>query len=299
MATNSREARRRKILERGSDRLALITGQIKNLPDPSPSLSASTDLHPLNHDSLPSSEPLISHHQDSQSNLPDTINVSPTPHGEDRASSPVLQEENHRNDAGSVEGDFGGSRLLPPLSEFETNKEPIRSPASEGSFLNSSLADRSSSVSTLATERRVESQTQKYKFFTPNQISSALAATERTRLFCSIALALLVVLSYLGFPILGSNFIKSIISSRPLYLLLLTNATVVLAQLLRIQGSSAWAGRGENKTQPAGGNDLAAQLGRTLEIGLLIQKVADAMFMNSAVYAVIVVCGVSFAQQFR
>lgn len=37
MASNSREARRRKILERGSDRLAFITGQINNVPPPSPS----------------------------------------------------------------------------------------------------------------------------------------------------------------------------------------------------------------------------------------------------------------------
>ena len=187
------------------------------------------------------------------------------------------------------------------MSKFETNYEPTRSPAPEGSLLNSSLVsstDRSSSVSTLATERRVESQTQKYKSFTPNQISSALAATESTCLFCSIAFALLVVLSFIGFPILGSKFMNSIISFRPLYLLLLTNATVVLAQLLRIQGSSVRAGRGENITPPAGGNDLAAQLGKTLEIGLLIQKVADAVFMNCAVYAIIVVCAISFAQKF-
>ncbi|CAH2077170.1 unnamed protein product [Thlaspi arvense] len=34
MASNSREARRRKILERGSDRLAFITGQINGVPPP-------------------------------------------------------------------------------------------------------------------------------------------------------------------------------------------------------------------------------------------------------------------------
>lgn len=42
MATNSREARRRKILERGSDRLAFITGQINGAHPPPPSDSTSS-----------------------------------------------------------------------------------------------------------------------------------------------------------------------------------------------------------------------------------------------------------------
>lgn len=42
MATNSREARRRKILERGSDRLAFITGQINGVSPPPPSDSTSS-----------------------------------------------------------------------------------------------------------------------------------------------------------------------------------------------------------------------------------------------------------------
>lgn len=43
MATsNSREERRRKIVDRGSDRLALITGKIPNLSSSSPSSPVST-----------------------------------------------------------------------------------------------------------------------------------------------------------------------------------------------------------------------------------------------------------------
>lgn len=42
MASNSREARRRKILDRGSDRLAFITGQINGVPSPPPSDSTSS-----------------------------------------------------------------------------------------------------------------------------------------------------------------------------------------------------------------------------------------------------------------
>lgn len=267
-------------MERGSDRLALITGQIQTLP----SSSSSPDLQP----------------SDSHSHLAHTTIVSPD--GEDKTSSSVLPEDNHSIDTGTTNADFGGSIQVPPLSTSEINPEAKQSPASEGSEPRSSLVsstDRSTSVSTLATETHAESQTQNNKFFTPSRITSALAATETTRLFCSIAVALLVVLSYLGFPILGSEIISSILSFRPLYLVLLTNVTVVLAQLLDKQRSSGRDARGENKPPPASGNDWAEQLGKTLELGLLIQKVADAVFMDCAVYAVIVVCGVSFAWKFR
>ena len=56
MASNVREARRRKIMERGSDRLALITGQIQSLP----SSSSSHEEITIDSDN-PSSQPLISH----------------------------------------------------------------------------------------------------------------------------------------------------------------------------------------------------------------------------------------------
>ena len=55
MASNVREARRRKIMERGSDRLALITGQIQSLPSSSSHEEIKTD------SDNPSSQPLISH----------------------------------------------------------------------------------------------------------------------------------------------------------------------------------------------------------------------------------------------
>ncbi|KAM4074493.1 hypothetical protein ACJW30_10G097600 [Castanea mollissima] len=55
MASNVSEARRRKIMERGSDRLALITGRIQSLPPSSSHEEITTD------SDNPSSQPLISH----------------------------------------------------------------------------------------------------------------------------------------------------------------------------------------------------------------------------------------------
>lgn len=58
MASNSREARRRKILERGSDRLAFITGQINGVhPPPSSNPTSLTQPHLRASDSSPETIP--------------------------------------------------------------------------------------------------------------------------------------------------------------------------------------------------------------------------------------------------
>ena len=65
MAANARESRRRRILERGSERLALITGQIQSLPSPSISPPPNEE----NMDSLP--QPSISNLQDLRPHISD------------------------------------------------------------------------------------------------------------------------------------------------------------------------------------------------------------------------------------
>ncbi|XP_039066296.1 uncharacterized protein LOC120211895 [Hibiscus syriacus] len=79
MATSSKESRRRKILERGSDRLASITGQLENLPPPPPPHSENQiDTNPT----PPSTAPLA---RDPPPDSPSQIAVSPEVH--DEASS--------------------------------------------------------------------------------------------------------------------------------------------------------------------------------------------------------------------
>ncbi|KAL5558784.1 hypothetical protein UlMin_034995 [Ulmus minor] len=296
MATTAREARRRKIVERGSDRLALITGRIQTLPASSP-LPTSSDLHPQTQDTIPLSQPFASHHEDYESHV---TGKSTAPSQEDKGYSPVLPEDNPSTDAGPTIDNFDGSNQVAPLNKFEPNLEALRAPASDDSIARASLVsstDQSSSVSALAAENRL-GRTQKFGSFSPNQISTALGATERTRIFCSLAIALVVILSHIGFPLLGSKMVKGVLSFRPLYLVLLTNVTVVLAKLLDKQRVSGRTDRPENQTPPADGNDWATQLGKTLEIGFLMKKMIDAVFMDCAVYAILAVCGLSFAQLF-
>lgn len=261
MATNIREARRRKIVDRGSDRLALITGRIQTLP-------SSPEENTTDSGSDPSSQPLISHDQ----HLQPTVSS----HGEDEVSGSLLQKHDPITNAGQTDDYNGESNLVPTLRECETSIESLRAYPSEvsgkaQSTLISSI-DQNSSASTLGSERHLEQQRPRRRFFTPNQIHSAIAASESTRLLCSVTVALLVVLSYLGFPLLGSYIIKSILSFKPLYLLLLTNVTVVIARLLidKQRGFES-AARDENETPSLNGYSWAEQVGKTLETGLVMR----------------------------
>ncbi|KAG6437756.1 hypothetical protein SASPL_102684 [Salvia splendens] len=115
-----------------------------------------------------------------------------------------------------------------------------------------------------------------HTLFTPDQIRSAVAASENTRMFCSIAAAVLVIASFVGVPIVG---LLGIILFRPFYLLLLTNITVVLGRLI--------VGSRSRRRSNAGRNDLADQLGRALELGLLMKKIVGAVSMDFSIYAVV------------
>lgn len=303
---SSREARRRRILERGSDRLALITGRIQTLPSPS---------------SSPASSPRPSD-QDPRYPLPSPSSVPP--HGKD-SFRPTMSKSDSSTETGHMNAYNGGSGVEPHLRHPDTSNEASKAPAlglnetSEAPALGldetskapaletkhikespvGSSTIQTSSVSTADTHQQSEPHTHQHRFFTPAQISSAVAASESTRILCSVAAALLVVLSNLGFPGLGSNIIKSITATRPLYLLLLANLTVVLARLLSDkQGGSNRAGKVVNKAPLESGNGWADQVSRALEASLLLQKVVDSVFMDCSFYAVVVICGLCLGNLF-
>lgn len=225
-------------------------------------------------------------------------------HGDDEALGSLLLKRDSITNVSETNAYDGGSNITPSIHQCETSIKAVRAPSSEvsGKEVHSpmvSLIDQNSSASTLSLDQRLEHQTQRHRFFTPNQISSAITASEDTRLLCSVTIALLVVLSYQGFPLLGSYIIKTIISFRPLYLLLLTNVTVVLARLLFYkQRGFERAAQDENETSSLNGFGWAEQVSRSLETGLVMQRALNAVFMDCSVYAIVVICGLSLAQLF-
>lgn len=122
---------------------------------------------------------------------------------------------------------------------------------------------------------------------TPNHIGAAIDASEYARMFSSLVIALLVILSHLGFSSLGS-----IVSFRPVLLVLLTDATIVLGRvLLSHHGAPSSAPRRENS-----GQGIADQVGNALETVMMIKKIMNAISMDFSLYAVILVCGLLFTQ---
>ncbi|CAN4076566.1 unnamed protein product [Withania somnifera] len=125
--------------------------------------------------------------------------------------------------------------------------------------------------------------------FAPNKISSAIAASESIRFNFSLVAAILVLVSY------NSHFFKLVIFFRPLLLLMLTNISIVIARLLAEEA-------GSQKNQKAAANGIPSagmvdQIGKALELGLLLQSVMGAVFMDCSIYSITVVCGLSVVRK--
>ncbi|CAI8594679.1 unnamed protein product [Vicia faba] len=132
-----------------------------------------------------------------------------------------------------------------------------------------------------------------FDFISPRDVTNVVDASRFTRLCCSIIVALLVVASCLGF-----SLIKTSISFRPLYLVLLTNSSFVVAKIIsgKQRGSDERLRRRRNNASAsasADSSDQYAQLAKTLEIGMVLKTVADAVFMDCAVYAIVLICSLS------
>ncbi|KAI4379917.1 hypothetical protein MLD38_006154 [Melastoma candidum] len=135
--------------------------------------------------------------------------------------------------------------------------------------------------------------------FSPYELRSAVDHTASARLLCSVLVAVLVILSYIGFPLIGGKVIRSVLMFRPLYLVLLTNITLIVARMILTQQSEIVRSvNGEGKSHLGTGSDWVNQIGNNLELGFLLMKMMDAVIMECSVYSAIVVCGLRLARLF-
>ncbi|XP_043702898.1 uncharacterized protein LOC122653039 isoform X2 [Telopea speciosissima] len=290
MATSGRDARRRKIVDRGSDRLALISGRIQNL-----SSSSTTQPH---HSSTLSTPELFFDYQKLQSHRPTQSSVSF--HGKEDASGTDSTKYEIRNEFASNAATGTMSRMEPHLKKCETSIDYLRTAPLDisgkppASITLSSSKAQKLSTSMVDAEPRSEPQQHHSRIFTANRISSSISASERTRLLCSIGIAIIVVLSHLRFPLLGSSFVRSTIAAGPVYLILLTDVTLVIARLLFEEKGHSRKAKEEATPEPSeDGCDWAEGLGKALEMGLILHKVIGAAFLDCSVYLVIIICGLS------
>ncbi|WVZ01726.1 hypothetical protein V8G54_022532 [Vigna mungo] len=247
----SRDARRRRrILDQGSDRLAFITGRIQTLPPALPDSAASSTQSPPPNTTLSASV----HHSDS-------ISHTLQPYGDDHAPNTALEA----------------------LPKNQTERDTLTVPTSEIQPEEVQLQPLPPSPSPSPSPPYTE---EPKRFVTPSDITRAINSSRVTRLCCSVLVALLVLLSFLG-----TNVFSTVISFRPLYVVLVTNATVVIARLFF--GVQRDSGRTRRSGSSGDGEDEYSQLARMLELCLVAKNVADAVFMDCAVYAIVLICGLS------
>jgi hypothetical protein len=299
--------RRRRLVERGTDRLAFITGQTRSL-----SADAQSDslLSTVDAASSQNSEPndlvpgfqrpgrreetkarTVSYEDElflkfkTGSSVPDIQPLNETPlhkHDQETTSKkrdtvPEIQQLNetplhkHGQETVSKKTSHDGAGSVQPRRD--TEMRPRVAPPSQSNQVDNA----GWSLETL----------KEHLNFTPQEITKAISATESNRFLASLAIAFLVVLSNWGLDI-GGTITRVLVGTRPLLFLIITNITIVLTLLMENKDPNA-------RGRPVGVNlGSADRLGQILEIGLLLQKALGALLIDCSVCAVIMICFLGF-----
>ncbi|XP_059306637.1 uncharacterized protein LOC132058089 [Lycium ferocissimum] len=127
--------------------------------------------------------------------------------------------------------------------------------------------------------------------FSLREINSCILICENKRVICSVMISFLVVLSYAHLPhsIARSN---SFIASRPLYILLLTDLTIVIARIVRKEVVPEERAEDMRERVKDFGHNWDGAL-TILEYGLVFYQTIRAIFIDCSFYLVIVICGFS------
>ncbi|KAK6124973.1 hypothetical protein DH2020_041247 [Rehmannia glutinosa] len=261
-----REARRKKIASRGTDRMALITGRIQSI-DPNISKSCSfsnptLDYLPAQH-SRSSSEPAG---DENRAMFHDYPHVGLK--GEDDVRDSLIR---HDKDEDEVSKENLSGKRVSDLQKLDEKEVAILSFQSGDSPDEKPFEYHLSSI-------------------TPKEINFSIISSENTRVICSFVIAVLVVLSHINLP---HNVVKSksLIAYRPLYAVLVTDMLIVAARLALY--SEGKVDDKEVKFEGGGENwDGAVKL---LEWGLVLHQTLRAVFIDCSFYLAIVVCGLSLA----
>ncbi|GAA0155439.1 hypothetical protein LIER_13167 [Lithospermum erythrorhizon] len=150
---------------------------------------------------------------------------------------------------------------------------------------NTSKAKDGASVHPQTTQNRLRS-------FSPKRINACILSSENTRVVCSIMIALLVVFSNSNLP---HHIIKerSIISRKPLYVMLLTDVSIVVGRIIlakrRVQKQ---AKKGKDGKSPEDVENWESAV-KILEYGVVLYQMVRGIFIDCSFYMVIVTSGLS------
>ncbi|XP_019430005.1 PREDICTED: uncharacterized protein LOC109337481 [Lupinus angustifolius] len=306
MASNNgnggmKEERRRRIAERGSDRMALITGRINALPPtPNSPTSSPTYRQP------PRAHSLSYNHSESDNLVDDDHQAR---HVRPHSLSPAFYSDYHEDNQigsptarGSAEekhdASVQSSRLKHQTgfkySNFEDfnnigEGESLIQEDSEGDVGGaktkpSSVTSRAQNES-LDTKKKKKLVWHKHTFFSSRELNLSILASETTRAICSLIIALLVVFFYM--------ISEGIAATRPIYIVLLTDITIVLGRLYREKARVLEETEGENVEAPRDGHSWGDAV-KLMERGLVAYQAIRGIFIDCSIYIVVVVCAISF-----
>ncbi|KAJ4896692.1 Uncharacterized protein Rs2_23486 [Raphanus sativus] len=236
-----REERRKRIMERGSDRLALITGQVHNFDPSSPSSSSSSS---------------DSHQR--------TFSESFMPQAQSRH---LIQE------SPSLKYHFKEevkAREEPKLSTIV--HKPIKSEPTEPEEARSVKSQRPRSS------------------FSSKKLNASIISSERSRSLSSLTIAAFVILLP-GFNIIRSD---TILTMKPLWLLLLTDCAIVVSHLtMEVSGGGSSHEIEEEEVKSKNGNngEKWSDAEKLLERGVVLYRALRGMLIDCSLYMVVVICG--------
>ncbi|KAL9304476.1 hypothetical protein ACSQ67_021739 [Phaseolus vulgaris] len=134
------------------------------------------------------------------------------------------------------------------------------------------------------TEVKQQPPRKKATFFSSRELNHCILASESTRALSSLIIAVVVVFYYL--------ISKSVLASRPLYILLLTDVTIVFARLHCGKAIVVEENEGEKGKTPGDGHSWGDAV-KLLERGLVAYQALRGAFIDCSIYLVVVVCATS------
>ncbi|OIW19889.1 hypothetical protein TanjilG_27293 [Lupinus angustifolius] len=270
MASNNgnggmKEERRRRIAERGSDRMALITGRINALP-PTPNSPTSSPTY-----RQPPRAHSLSYNHSESDNLVDDDHQARSAEEKHDAS---VQSSRLKHQTGFKYSNFEdfnnigeGESLIQEDSEGDVGGAKTKP---------SSVTSRAQNES-LDTKKKKKLVWHKHTFFSSRELNLSILASETTRAICSLIIALLVVFFYM--------ISEGIAATRPIYIVLLTDITIVLGRLYREKARVLEETEGENVEAPRDGHSWGDAV-KLMERGLVAYQAIRVALLDGPILIV-------------
>lgn len=318
-AKDAREARRRKILERGTDRLAFITGERKFVPTPAEPPADSLDQGDNSARLVNGNASIESHDEPSinvaningSSVLPAHFEANPgdscnTAELGDEKSSVALRSSDFSfadEPTVGVNNMNGSSVSLDPFPFISGGKSNTAELGDENGSLASRSLDSSPSVCKKGDGKMFSASTFS-SLFTISKFSYAIDSSESARILCAVAIAVFLVihsvLLSLNNPLGG--VLERFVPPWPFFLIIVTDITLVVATMILISEKP----NPEDIADPASEEtystseawNLANKIGNVLQTLVILRKVVNAVSIDFSIYLVVSVCGLSLGRYF-